>query len=44
MVFGLRLIGRLLSVELSADVVKFGALEDGPVTVASNPRFGDRME
>ena len=33
----------LLDAELSVDVVKFGALADGPLMVASSPRFGDRI-
>ena len=41
MVFGLRLIRGLLDAELNVEVVKLGALADGPVMVASSPRFGD---
>jgi hypothetical protein len=44
MVFGLRLMRGLLSDELSVDVVKFGALAEGPGMVVSNPRLGDRTE
>lgn len=34
----------LLEAELIVAVVKLGALADGPVTIASSPRFGDRTE
>jgi hypothetical protein len=34
----------LLEAELSAEVVRFGALDDGPVMVGSRPLFGDLKE
>ena len=34
----------LLDAELSAEVVKLGALAEGAVMIASSPRLGDRTQ
>jgi hypothetical protein len=41
--FGLRLTRGLLDAELNVEVVKLGALAEGPVIVASSPRLGDLL-